>query len=169
MDSILVPVTSHVGWARDVARLAIETEAGTETTAIVLYVFDDEEVETTRSNLDLPSDERVTLDGLAARKKGVAVTLDAFEAAGIATEVRGRRAGDDPAGTIVSIADDEPVDRIYLYSRKRSPAGKAVFGSTLQRVLLNTSRPVVVYPPNSPPRSADDHSNSDDSSSSENA
>lgn len=150
MDSILVPTTSHVGWARDVARLAIETEAGTETTATVLHVFEDEEVETTKSNLDLPPAEEITLDELAARKKGVAVTVDAFEAAGIATEVRGRRSDDDPAETIVSMADAETVDRIYLYSRKRSPAGKAVFGSTLQRVLLNASRPVVVYPPNSP-------------------
>lgn len=169
MDNILVPVTSHVGWARDLARLAIETEAGTETTATVLHVFDDEEVETTRSNLDLPPDEEVTLDELATRKKGVTVTVDAFQAAGIATEVCGRRADDDPAETIISMADAEPVDRIYLYSRKRSPAGKAVFGSTLQRVLLNTSRPVVVYPPNSPPRPDDDASESDDSSSPENA
>lgn len=146
MDRILVPVTSHAGWARDLAAAAVETEAGTETEAIVMHVFDDGEVETTRSNLDLPADDEIPIDDLAARKQGVSATVDVFEDAGIESHTRGYRAGDDAANTIVSTAEDESVDRIYLYSRKRSPAGKAVFGSTIQRVLLDATCPVVVYP-----------------------
>lgn len=148
MDKILVPSTGQSSWTRDVARSAIETESGTETTAIVLHVFEPEEIETTRANLDPKTDEEYSLDELAARKRDVSVAVDTLEEAGIATGVRGRRADSDLAETIVSTAESENADRIYLYSRKRSPAGKAVFGSVLQFVLLNASCPVVVSPPN---------------------
>ncbi|ELY46994.1 universal stress protein [Natronorubrum bangense] len=146
MDTILLPVTSHTGWARDVAAAAVETEAGTETEAVVMHLFEDGEAETTRSNLDYPVDETLTLDELATRKRGVSATTDVFEDAGINVQVRGYNGGDEPAGEIVAAAEREGADRIYLYSRKRSPAGKAVFGSTIQKVLLNASCPVVVYP-----------------------
>jgi len=146
MDRILVPVTSHAGWARDVAAAAVETEAGTKTEAIVTHVFEDDEIETTRSNLDVQVDHELTLDELAARKQGVSATVDVFEDAGITTHCRGLSGGDDAAGAIVEAIEAEDADRIYLYSRKRSPAGKAVFGSTIQRILLNASCPVVVLP-----------------------
>ncbi|MFA9428348.1 universal stress protein [Natronorubrum sp. A-ect3] len=146
MDTILLPVTSHTGWARDLAAAAAETEAGTKTKAIVMHLFEDGEAETTRSNLDYPVDEPLTLDELATRKRGVSVTTDVLEDAGIDVQVQGHNGGDEPAGEVVATAEREDADRIYLYSRKRSPAGKAVFGSTIQRVLLNASCPVVVYP-----------------------
>lgn len=146
MDRILLPVTSHASWARDVARAAAETEHGAETEAIVTHIFGDGEIETTRSNLDLPTDEPLTLDDLAARKQGVSATVDVLDGTGIDVRVRGFNGSDEPAETIVKTAAHNDVDRIYMYSRKRSPAGKAVFGSTLQRVLLNATCPVVVYP-----------------------
>ncbi|WIV66400.1 universal stress protein [Natrialbaceae archaeon AArc-T1-2] len=146
MDTFLVPVTSHPGWARDVATAATEIESPEDAEGIVAHVFEDGEVESTRSNLELPADETATLDELAARKSGVSTTVAELEDAGIDARVRGVRAGDEPGDAIVSAAERAGVDRIYLYSRKRSPAGKAVFGSTVQRVLLSASCPVVVLP-----------------------
>lgn len=146
MDRILVPVTSHAGWARDVADAAIHTEAGTPTEAIVAHVFEDGEVETARSNLESPADDHLSLDDLAARKQGVSATIDAFDNAEITTQARGLRAEETTASAIIRAAAEESIDRIYLYARKRSPTGKAVFGSTIQRVLLNATCPVVVYP-----------------------
>ena len=146
MDTVLVPVASHPGWARDVAAEASEIESNGNGEAVLVHLFDPDEVESTRSNLDMPVDGEITLDELAARKAGVSAAVDEFEEAKIDTRVRGVRAEQDRGRAILAAAKREGADRIYLYGRKRSPAGKAVFGSAVQRVLLNASCPVVVVP-----------------------
>ncbi|OVE84080.1 universal stress protein [Natronolimnobius baerhuensis] len=50
----------------------------------------------------------------------------------------------DPATEIRDYAVTHDVDLICLAGRKRSPAGKALFGSVTQDVILNTERPVLV-------------------------
>ncbi len=50
----------------------------------------------------------------------------------------------DARDDILDCADEYDVDAIVLGARKRSPVGKAVFGSVTQSTILNTDRPVVV-------------------------
>ncbi|SEK47594.1 universal stress protein [Haloferax larsenii] len=50
----------------------------------------------------------------------------------------------DPADVIVEFAEKEDADLIVTAGRKRSPAGKALFGSVTQSVILNSDRPVMV-------------------------
>ena len=50
----------------------------------------------------------------------------------------------DPADVILAAADEHDVDSIVLGGRKRSPAGKALFGSVTQSVILNSDVPTVV-------------------------
>jgi nucleotide-binding universal stress UspA family protein len=49
-----------------------------------------------------------------------------------------------PADAIIETADELDADLIVLAGRKRSPAGKALFGSVTQAVILNSNRPVLV-------------------------
>lgn len=50
----------------------------------------------------------------------------------------------DPADAIHRVADEYNADVICVAGRKRSPTGKAVFGSVTQDVILGTDRPVLV-------------------------
>ncbi|QLD88098.1 universal stress protein [Natronomonas salina] len=49
----------------------------------------------------------------------------------------------DPVDSIIDVARDVEAEYIVVGGRKRSPAGKALFGSTAQSVLLESDRPVV--------------------------
>lgn len=55
-------------------------------------------------------------------------------------------ASGDPGEELISAAEDVDADLICVSGRKRSPAGKAVFGSTTQTVVLNADRPVLAVP-----------------------
>jgi nucleotide-binding universal stress UspA family protein len=49
----------------------------------------------------------------------------------------------DPTDKIIAYAEDQDTRYIVVSPRKRSRAGKAIFGSTAQSILLNTTDPVV--------------------------
>lgn len=53
------------------------------------------------------------------------------------------RAG-DTVSTVLDAAHERKVDAIYVGGPKRSPAGKALFGSVTQQLILNADIPVSV-------------------------
>jgi nucleotide-binding universal stress UspA family protein len=52
----------------------------------------------------------------------------------------------DPAEKILEVTDDHNARYLVIGGSRRSPTGKAIFGSTTQSVLLQTNHPVVVAP-----------------------
>jgi nucleotide-binding universal stress UspA family protein len=101
--------------------------------AVLLFVF-------TGDSDDIPSEYRQFKT--ADRIQSVRRARDFLEDEAVSVQVR-----DDSGDTtqdIIRVADDVDADAIVLGGRKRSPAGKAIFGSTTQSVILNTDRPVVV-------------------------
>jgi len=65
-----------------------------------------------------------------------------LEAAGIDPVMR--REHGEPTEVILSVAEEIDADSIAVSGRKRSPAGKAIFGSVTQSLLLSADRPVIV-------------------------
>lgn len=55
-------------------------------------------------------------------------------------------ASGDPSDELIAAAADVDADAICVSGRKRSPTGKAVFGSTTQALVLNADRPVLAVP-----------------------
>ncbi|SIQ93643.1 Universal stress protein family protein [Haladaptatus litoreus] len=67
---------------------------------------------------------------------------EALEDAGVETHVV--EASGNPADVILDVAEEQDVDCVCVGGRRRSPAGKALFGSVAQSVILNADRPVLV-------------------------
>jgi len=67
---------------------------------------------------------------------------DRLESSGV--EVTLHERSGDPAEEIVRAADELDADVITLAGRKRSPAGKLLFGSVSQEVTLSTPRSVLM-------------------------
>lgn len=63
---------------------------------------------------------------------------------GYAVELVGRSG--DTSEEIVTFASESGADVIAIGGRKRSPAGKAIFGSITQDVMLQANRPVLFCP-----------------------
>lgn len=62
--------------------------------------------------------------------------------------VEGAGQADDHADTVLDYVREHPsVDRLVIGVKRRSPVGKAVFGSTSQRLLLDSPVPVLAVRP----------------------
>lgn len=103
----------------------------------------------------LGQSEFLELERTSVEDTGQPVPMDEVRrvAGAIATEAAADAAPDARAVGLVGDAADEivryagKVDARYLVigGRKRSPVGKAVFGSVTQDVLLNADRPVLAF------------------------
>lgn len=78
------------------------------------------------------------------RKYAAGVASDAAD--GVETDVEVEYVGlvGDAADTILDYADNHDARYVVVGPRKKSPTGKALFGSVSQTVLLNSNCPVVV-------------------------
>jgi len=139
-SKVLVPAISPSAWMQSVADTVLEIERGGDPTVVVLTLVGEFDGERTAAD-----DERTVETGPTNRPAVTTVT-ERLTAAEVEYVVEGRSFADDEADPIVAAATEHDVDRIYMYARRRSPAGKAVFGSILQEVVTAVTVPVVVVP-----------------------
>lgn len=78
----------------------------------------------------------------AGQVAGVRRAQERLQKAGIGTTVL--EGSGDPAEELIEAATEHDADLIVIGGRRRSPAGKALFGSVAQSVILNAERPVLV-------------------------
>lgn len=86
-------------------------------------------------------DERPSPTELAGRLEGIDTLAAAMGDAGIPYEIRGSIG--EEGRVILEETDAVGGDLLYISGRKRSPTGKAVFGSTSHRIMMNSSCPVL--------------------------
>lgn len=97
--------------------------------------------------------EFVKLEQTAVSEVGEALQMDEVKriaqefaedaAAGVTDDYRAVGLVGDAANTILDYADDQDARYLVIGGRKRSPAGKVIFGSVAQSVLLNADRPIL--------------------------
>jgi len=79
----------------------------------------------------------------ATQVGGVRDARETLEEAGI--EVAVRESSGDPADNLLALADEADADLLVVAGRRdRTPAGKALFGSTTQAILLGADRSALV-------------------------
>jgi len=112
---------------------------------VVLHVVPTEQFESYKQsvkNIDEFRNASITqeMDSAAQfARRSVTETLGEFD--DDRASVRGRVG--TPAEEILSTAEDVDPRYLVIGGRRRSPTGKALFGSTTQQVLLNADAPVV--------------------------
>ena len=128
---------------RKLLREAGELASGTGAELVLLSVLSEEEFEADMETIE-------TIAGVENIGYGQQEALDvsANFAEGIADEelddidVEYRAVGrvvdeGEHAHAIIDVAEDNDCDHVFLTGRRRSPAGKAIFGDTAQSVILN--------------------------------
>lgn len=123
--------------ADTIADLATPTGAD----VILLHAFGEQEFENLAEQLDFDRPSDATPDAAARRHSATRMLVDRLEDHGVGYTVRGE-VGDDAGSAVVAAATDLGADMVLVGGRKRTPAGKAVFGSTAQQVMLNAPCPV---------------------------
>ncbi|SFT01620.1 universal stress protein [Halostagnicola kamekurae] len=137
IDTIFVAVTDAddrtplLETVRDLAR-------STGATVVLGRSYDEADYEETVAGLDF--DGQPSPDDVARRSESVRELATDLEAADIPVEARGAVGEIGPE--LVSLADAADTDLLVIQGRSRSPAGKAIFGSTAQTVILNATCPV---------------------------
>ena len=112
--------------------LALRESALREAELVVINIVD-----TAEHAEDAAARERVSADltERVARVEG---------AKGVTTRIATEATRGDIAEAILGLATAEQADLLVIGSRRRSPVGKLIMGSTVQRVLLDAPMPVLV-------------------------
>lgn len=136
MYDILLPVGATEERAQRQAETVSEMPVNPdELTATVLFVSEEIESEvggTISSSRpeEVPDSVRTAADVL----EDAGINVDAVVAEG------------DQADTIISFVERQDIDHVVVAGERRSPTGKALFGSDIQATILNTPVPVTVTP-----------------------
>lgn len=140
MKTVLVPVSESEEEAIRVERTVLEFPFDPEETrCVVLNVFEEFEVSPAEwTSIDSEDFYGTQFPQVAAK---VASNL---AQAGFTVDVR--REHGHVAETILQVAAEVDASAIVMAGKKRSPVGKALFGSVTQAVLLDAQLPVVVGP-----------------------
>jgi nucleotide-binding universal stress UspA family protein len=121
-----------VGIDRDEAR------ARAQATELTTMPLDTESVHVTLVHDFEENREGASVTQVAAVRRA----RELLEEAGVDVSLEGTSG--KPASAILEVADARDANLVVLGGRKRSPAGKALFGSVTQDVILGTDRSVLV-------------------------
>ncbi|UHH27193.1 universal stress protein [Halobacterium noricense] len=141
LDSILLAVgPGDKERAEKLAEFVADVAGPADTTVVLLHVFTQDEYTSVTERLGIESPTEIAPDEVAQRHETTRSISKTLDEAGISYEIRGAVG---PHGEeIIRLATEDNSGLVVVGGRKRSPTGKAVFGSTAQEVMLSAPCPV---------------------------
>ena len=111
----------------------------------LVHVYSEDDIEKIEEMYDIDSRESRHLGTAAEHNTAVRELLDELEGRGFDPVTHGAVGETGPE--VTDLAGSLDVDFAVVGGRRRSPAGKALFGSTSQNILLNAPCPVIYTGP----------------------
>lgn len=141
LESILLAVgPGDKERAEKLAEFSVDIAGPADTKVVLTHVFTEDEYTSVTERLEIESPTEVTADEVARRHKTIRSISKTLDEVGVNYEIRGAIG---PHGEeIIRLAEEDESDLVVVGGRKRSPTGKAVFGSTAQEVMLSAPCPV---------------------------
>jgi nucleotide-binding universal stress UspA family protein len=146
MRKALVVATPSDGLDR-ITREAGELAAGVDAELLLLHVTSESEYEEDRKAMaDVDAIEGGSYDVGQAKEGAREFARDLGEQVlrNIDVDYEAIGAVGDEYKQVMQAARDHDCDHIFIAGRKRSPSGKAIFGDTAQRIILNFDDPVTI-------------------------
>ena len=142
IETIVVAVgSSDMNRIERLAEEAVEVAEPTDAHVVLVHAFTEDGYDEALDVLEFDRElSEVDPDDVARRHTPVVRLREVLEGQGIDYSVRGGVG--DRAETVVAVADKADADLVYVGGERRSPTGKAVFGSTAQEILFTAPCPV---------------------------
>ena len=125
----------------ELTEAVLDVAAPTGANVVFLHVFSEQAYQAGIEEAGFDPDDPPSPDELASRLEAIDSMAAELGEADVPYGIEGRIG--DEADAILEAATDVDADVLYVSGRKRSPTGKAVFGSTVHRLLMDSPCPVL--------------------------
>jgi nucleotide-binding universal stress UspA family protein len=142
LNTLVVAVGPNDGTRTDeLTKAVLDVAEPTDATVVLLHVFSEKAYEEGIEEAGFDPEDPPSAKELAAQLEGIDLISAALETAGTEYEIRGAIGAEGES--ILQETEAVGGDLLYISGRRRSPTGKAVFGSTSHRIMMNSSCPVL--------------------------
>lgn len=138
MYRILLPLDKKTHVAGRIAEAVTALPGASEFEVFIMHVYEDIDLE----DAEGPRLSSGDLYDVEETPESVRIAAERLESANASVTTLIEEG--DPKDVILSTIDEQGIDHVFMGGRRRSPVGKAVFGSVSQGVLLNSDVPVTV-------------------------